>query len=350
MASLPRPRVVLMDDSASSLAWAQEALGSDYQVTTTSSAATLPRLLAYSGRPTLLLVDMEMPGLSGTDIVTQLQAQHAPDTWFYLYSAQGESALRLKVAACRADGFLPKTNNAKEFRALVRGLFVRHTRRVVLLAGHEAAHLVPDRNALEQAFEVVVVRSIESLLFHLRTRPASLVIGSGTLTDGKAEALYRAIRRTPDTRRISILHLALASEERHADVLRGAGANQVLAAPVEASTFREAVASLAHVAPRRDVRVPLQAALSDASGATRGATRNISVSGLLAAFHTQLAPETELVITVPLPGVDHKILTKAMVVRPHPSSTDPYAFGLRFLTLSESDFDAIAGYVAKYLK
>ncbi|MBI3179661.1 MAG: response regulator, partial [Deltaproteobacteria bacterium] len=311
------------------MAWAQEALGSDFLVLTTSAVTTLPRLLAYSGRPTLLLVDMEMPGLSGADIVARLQTARVPETWFYLYSAQAENQLRVKVLECGADGFIPKTDNAKEFRALVRGLFVRHLRRVLVLAGSEAARMVPGRDALEEMFEVVVARSMEAVLFYLRSRSVHVVIGSGVLTDGRAEALYRAIRKTPDTRRVSILHLALPGEEREEDAIKAAGANDVLSAPFAAASFRDLLLKLANVAPRRDVRVPLQATLSDASGTSRGATRNISVSGLLAAFHTHIAPQTELVITVPLPGLAQKILTTAVVVRAQPSPADPHAFGLR---------------------
>ncbi len=344
----PRPRVVVIDDSAVLLKWAESALKPDFVVATTSSVTALPSLIAYSGRPTIVLVDINMPGWSGTDVVRGLADTRFADIWFYLFSGMPEQQASVLARDCGADGFIAKTGKPEELRASLHAAFAQRSRRCILVAGSDAARLIPDRAALDRAFDVLELRSVKIVLQQLALRPPHVIIGSGPLIDGRPEDLYGAVRRTSATRRLSIVHVTTSVDPAYHEQVQRAGANLVLTAKTPAAAFNDAIAKLASVAPRRDVRVPLGVKLKAGAGGIRGTTRNVSVSGLLATFEGEVEIGSEVALEFTLPGRT-KITVATRVVRGPVPEHGQYAYGLQFTSLRDEDFDAIAAYVAEHL-
>ncbi len=345
-----RPRIVLLDDSAIALSWAEQALSPHFVVVTTSSVTTLPRLLNYCGRPTLLLIDFQMPGLSGPDVIRGLVDQRLPDTWFYLYSSAPEAELAAAVRECGADGYLGKTGSAEELVAALKKQIERHSRRTLITAGLDASRLVGGLRGLVDTFDVVSLSSQTLIMARLRSRPAHLLVGSGPLAEASPAELYRAVRANADTRRLSVLHLGKGKDlgEAQSQELRQAGANLVLPAPYTGVT--EAAQRLANIAPRRDIRVPLRVGISASGGAgVRGSTRNISVSGILAAFPRPLEIGCEIEVSLPLPGRPSDLQVRARVTRKETGDDEGNVYGLQFCALDPEAFDAIAAYVARWL-
>lgn len=123
-------RALIIDDSdiaADALRDALEASGFDVAVSTTAIGA---RGLVMRFRPDIVVVDLEMPILSGAAF-TELLREH-PDigrTVVLLYSAQDSTVLQAAAHMCGADGWSmkedPQRVAAKAVALVLRGRSAR---------------------------------------------------------------------------------------------------------------------------------------------------------------------------------------------------------------------------------
>jgi putative two-component system response regulator len=70
-----KPVILAVDDSADLLMLMAKALGPDYQVLTAEDAGTAIELASGTPRPDLILLDVEMPGASGFDLIQVLKSE-----------------------------------------------------------------------------------------------------------------------------------------------------------------------------------------------------------------------------------------------------------------------------------
>lgn len=103
--------ILLIDDSKAVLELAASTLQrAGYRVVTTSNPIEAATLVQQE-RPDLLLVDVEMPGLSGGQIVTTLQRFDCTSgAQVVFFSALEESALQELVTRSGAHGFIRKSS------------------------------------------------------------------------------------------------------------------------------------------------------------------------------------------------------------------------------------------------
>src|SRR5689334_13925955 len=73
-----RPVILAVDDATDLLALMSKALASDYEVLTATSGAAALQAAAGKPRPDLILLDIEMPELSGFEVCRRLKA--SPET------------------------------------------------------------------------------------------------------------------------------------------------------------------------------------------------------------------------------------------------------------------------------
>ncbi len=113
-------RVLILDDSELALgAMAVTLERSGYEVRTATSMATVQAILV-SWSPDVVLTDVNMPGVEGTQICSWLKAQLQPnEAPVVLYSGLPEEELESLARRVGADGFLSK---AKGLRHLVTEL------------------------------------------------------------------------------------------------------------------------------------------------------------------------------------------------------------------------------------
>ncbi|HEX9244405.1 MAG TPA: response regulator [Anaeromyxobacter sp.] len=117
------PRILIVDDDETHLACARELLeaeGYRVEVHLTGFGAT-ERMIRT--RFDLVLVDMNMPALSGEGLVSILRKRvHAPGVRMFLYSSNDEDALRRAASRLQIDGYVCKGDPEELRRKVGRAL------------------------------------------------------------------------------------------------------------------------------------------------------------------------------------------------------------------------------------
>jgi CheY-like chemotaxis protein len=117
------PRILVIDDDETHLSCTRELLEAEgycVDVHQTAFGAT-ERLIR--NRPDLVLVDMNMPALSGEGLIVILRKFiHAPGVRVFLYSSNDEDALRKAAARLSIDGYVCKGDPDELRRKVSRAL------------------------------------------------------------------------------------------------------------------------------------------------------------------------------------------------------------------------------------
>jgi DNA-binding response OmpR family regulator len=102
-------RVLVVDDDQDQLALAERSLSAfGFDVRTHRSSLGVSNLVR-SCTPDLVLLDVNIPALSGDKVLTLARAQAPVNTKFILYSASDESKLRALARSSGADGYIVKS-------------------------------------------------------------------------------------------------------------------------------------------------------------------------------------------------------------------------------------------------
>lgn len=107
-------RVLVVDDDQDQLALAERSLTAfGFDVRTHRSSLGVSNLVRNAA-PDLVLLDVNIPALSGDKVLTLARAQAPTTTRFILYSASDESKLRALAKASGADGYISKSVQGEE--------------------------------------------------------------------------------------------------------------------------------------------------------------------------------------------------------------------------------------------
>src|SRR5438552_338665 len=121
MARPTKGKILVIDDDEKVLNVCKRNLESaGYEVITSNSALRMPQIVQRE-KPRLVLLDVEMPALSGEhvlDLATLFDFLRA--TPIVLHSAKSEEELQSLVARSSAKGYIRKTGNAITFVAQVQ--------------------------------------------------------------------------------------------------------------------------------------------------------------------------------------------------------------------------------------
>lgn len=102
-------RVLVVDDDQDQLVLAERSLSAfGFDVRTHRSSLGVSNLVR-SCNPDLVLLDVNIPALSGDKVLTLARAQAPASTKFILYSASDESKLRALARSSGADGYIVKS-------------------------------------------------------------------------------------------------------------------------------------------------------------------------------------------------------------------------------------------------
>ena len=117
-------KIVLVDDCKLTLAIARDILeGAGYSVATAESGIEANQHIFSTPRPRLLLIDVEMPLLSGTRAVQFFREREASSTLpILLMSAKGEEELAALARTSGADGYVRKPLHPDRLLEQVRQL------------------------------------------------------------------------------------------------------------------------------------------------------------------------------------------------------------------------------------
>lgn len=122
------PRILIVEDNIDLLTILKEVLSADYQVLTadTGEAAVA---LARTFEPDVVLLDLQLPGMSGVDAGVQIKQEAAPRFVPILVLtalAQTEEGADLLATGC-CDAFMVKPAPLPIIRAKVDELLYSHT-------------------------------------------------------------------------------------------------------------------------------------------------------------------------------------------------------------------------------
>jgi CheY-like chemotaxis protein len=117
------PRILIVDDDETHLACARELLEAEgYRVDTHQTAFGATERLIRS-RPDLVLIDVNMPALSGEALVGILRRRVlAAGVRVFLYSSNDEDALRKAANRLQIDGYVCKGDPDELRRKVGRAL------------------------------------------------------------------------------------------------------------------------------------------------------------------------------------------------------------------------------------
>lgn len=148
-------RILVIDDSLATLEVARQALGSvGYEVETSTKAVEMANELALV-RPDLVLLDVELPELKGTDAFARLRDNAGElRAWVALFSSRSEEELQELAQAVGAQGYIRKGSPLDPSRLVreVRGLLL--ARREARVA--RTAMVVDDSNAMRHVLRMIL--------------------------------------------------------------------------------------------------------------------------------------------------------------------------------------------------
>jgi two-component system OmpR family response regulator len=107
-------RVLIVDDDQDQLALAERTLSAyGFEVRTHRSSLGVSNLVRTSA-PDLVLLDVNIPALTGDKVLALARSQAPAKTKFILYSASDESKLRALARESGADGYITKSVQGEE--------------------------------------------------------------------------------------------------------------------------------------------------------------------------------------------------------------------------------------------
>lgn len=120
-----RHRILLLDDSATARAAIGAALGRrGFEVVAARDTAELHAALGRSV-PDMVLLDVHLPEILGTDLVSWLRETRRFDRPILLCSTREEAELERLTEECGADGWVRKNSRPDELAARVDQYFCR---------------------------------------------------------------------------------------------------------------------------------------------------------------------------------------------------------------------------------
>lgn len=123
---MAKGKILVVDDDSAILAVAKRNLeAAGYDVVTSDSPLRLPQLVQRE-KPNLVLLDLEMPSLTGEHVLDFATLfDFLRTTTIVLHSSKSEEELQSLVSRSLAKGYIRKTSNALTFVAQVEKFFPR---------------------------------------------------------------------------------------------------------------------------------------------------------------------------------------------------------------------------------
>ena len=113
-------RVLVVDDDVDQLMLLERTLNAyGFEVRTHRSSLGVSNLVR-NANPDLVLLDVNIPALSGDKVLALARNQAPTTTRFILYSASDESKLRSLALASGADGYISKSVQGEELAQRLR--------------------------------------------------------------------------------------------------------------------------------------------------------------------------------------------------------------------------------------
>ena len=205
----PSPRVLIIDDDVKLTALVAEYLTREGLEVEVSHDGAQGLARARAQMPSLLVLDVMLPGLSGLDVLRQLRAGNDPASRLpvLMLTARGDELDKVLGLELGADDYLPKPFSSRELAARLRALLRRSQLETSPSPAPESGRLlrvgdieldVAARQARRQS-EILTLTSGEFDMLELLLRHAGEVVTRETISE---RALGR--RLLPQDRSIDV--------------------------------------------------------------------------------------------------------------------------------------------------
>jgi putative two-component system response regulator len=184
-----KPVVLAVDDATDLLALMAKALAADYEIITAADAGTAIEKASAEPRPDLILLDIEMPDVSGFEVCRALKGEAATaDIPIIFLTGKTEAQAQVEGLQLGAVDYVTKPINAGVLKARVRLHLALSNRR------HELEQMVQERTAqLEKTRTDLIKRLSRAMEMH-----ESAAVGNRVLRVGQyAKLLSQAAGAKP---------------------------------------------------------------------------------------------------------------------------------------------------------
>ena len=155
MSAKSRPRILAVDDATDLLALMARALGADYEVDTASDAGTAIEKAFADPHPDLILLDIEMPDVSGFEVCRALKGEAlTADIPVIFLTGMTDAQAQVEGLQLGAVDYVMKPINVAVLRARVRMHLALADRR------HELERLVQERTAQLEKTRAELIRRL----------------------------------------------------------------------------------------------------------------------------------------------------------------------------------------------
>ena len=155
MSAKDRPVVLAVDDATDLLALMAKALGTDYHVLTAADGGAAIAAAEGEPRPDLILLDVEMPEVSGFEVCRALKGEaRTADIPIIFLTGKTEAAAQVEGFESGAVDYVTKPINAKVLLARVRLHLALTDKR------HELERLVQERTAQLEKTRTELIRRL----------------------------------------------------------------------------------------------------------------------------------------------------------------------------------------------
>ena len=157
-----KPVILAVDDDTDLLALMAKALGADYTVLTAADAGTAIEKAFADPRPDLILLDIEMPDVTGFEVCQALKGEaQTADIPIVFLTGKSEPEAQVEGFELGAVDYVTKPINAAVLKARVRLHLALSNRR------HELEHIVQERTAqLERTRTDLIKRLSRAMEMH----------------------------------------------------------------------------------------------------------------------------------------------------------------------------------------
>ena len=156
------PTVLLVDDHAVVRAGFRHLLQSLYSINVLEAVSGEQAYIEYrEHEPDMVVADMNMPGLSGLELVRKLTARHA-DAKILMLSVNEDSAYEDRARAAGALGYLPKSSAPEQLEEAIRCILGGNTYFTYAMARQETDHPADLSSLTAREFEVFRLLSLGS--------------------------------------------------------------------------------------------------------------------------------------------------------------------------------------------
>jgi len=150
-----QPVILAVDDATDLLALMAKALGTQYKVLTANNAGDAIALAGGEPRPSLVLLDIEMPDVSGFEVCRALKGEASTaDIPVIFLTGKTEAQAQVEGFELGAVDYITKPINAKVLMARVRMHLALADQR------HELEHLVQERTAQLEKTRTELIRRL----------------------------------------------------------------------------------------------------------------------------------------------------------------------------------------------